>query len=131
MVILGVVVVTAVGLGALSYILQTNTNVGQIPSLTMYLDGDLKPNATAIDWGQCEPGYTYTFENMTVLNTGDVAVNVSIVSDDLPVNWFIEWQANNTLVEPSAKIEGWLNLTIPLTAETWPIWSFSLIGETA
>jgi len=131
MVILGVVVVTAVGLGALSYILQTNTNVGQIPSLTMYLDGDLKPNATAIDWGQCEPGYTYTFPNMTVLNTGDVAYNVSLVTTDLPANWLIEWQRNNTFIEPSMKLEGWLNLTIPITAESWPSWAFTLQGETA
>ena len=97
----------------------------------MYLDGTLKPNATAIDWGTCEAGYTYTFENMTVLNTGDIAVNVSIVSTDLPANWFIEWQRNNTLIEPSAKVEGWLNLTIPVTAETWIPWGLSLIGETA
>jgi len=118
-------------MGAVAYILQTNTNTGQIPSLAMYLDGTLKPNATAIDWGTCEAGYTYTFENMTVLNTGDVAVNVSIVSTDLPGTWLLIWQGNNTQLEPASKIEGWLNLTIPVTAETWPSWAFSLNGETA
>ena len=118
-------------MGAVAYILQTNTNTGQIPSLTMYLDGNLKPNATAIDWGTCEAGYTYTFENMTVLNTGDVAVNVSIISADLPSTWLLTWQGNSSSLEPSAKVEGWLNLTVPVTAESWPSWSFSLIGETA
>lgn len=122
---------TAVGLGAISYVLQTNPNTGQIPSLTMYLNGTKTLNDTAIDWGLCTPGYSYTFENMTVVNTGDVAFNVSIVSTDLPSTWLIQWQANNTRIEPAIQIEGWLNLTIPITAETWPTWAFSLIGETA
>lgn len=97
----------------------------------MYLEGTLTANATTIDWGLCEQGCSYTFENLTILNTGDVAVNVSIVSSDLPMDWLLVWQGNNTQVEPAQKIDGWLNLTIPVTAETWPVWSFSLNGETA
>jgi len=98
-------------------------------SLALYLDSDLYPNRTAVDWEICEAGYTYTIQNMTVVNTGDVELNVSIVSSGLPADWKIEWQRNCTVIASGAKTEGWLNLTIPATAKDWPVWSFSLNGN--
>ena len=99
------------------------------PSLDMYLDSDLYPNSTAVNWGICEAGYTYTIQNMTVVNTGDINLTVSIVSSGLPADWKIEWQRNCTVIASGAKTEGWLNLTIPATAKDWPVWSFSLNGN--
>jgi hypothetical protein len=98
------------------------------PSLDMYLDSDLYPNSTAVNWGICEAGYTYTIQNMTVVNTGDINLTVSIVSSGLPADWKIEWQRNGAFVISGTKTEGWLNLTIPATAKDWPVWSFSLNG---
>lgn len=95
----------------------------------MYLDGELYPNSTAVDWGMCEAGYVYTIQNMTVANTGDVNLTVSIVSTGLPSDWKIEWQNNNTVIAAGARTEGWLNLTIPSTETVWPTWSFSLNGQ--
>ena len=95
----------------------------------MYLDSDLYPNSTAVNWGICEAGYTYTIQNMTVVNTGDINLTVSIVSSGLPADWKIEWQRNGAFVISGTKTEGWLNLTIPATAKDWPVWSFSLNGN--
>lgn len=98
-------------------------------SLAMYLDGDPYPNSTAVDWGICEAGYTYTIQNMTVVNMGTFNLTVNIVSSGLPVGWKVEWQRNDTFIASGQKTEGWLNLTIPATAKAWPTWSFSLNGN--
>ncbi|MCJ7560974.1 hypothetical protein MUO79_10225 [Candidatus Bathyarchaeota archaeon] len=98
-------------------------------SLEMYLDGELYPNSTAVDWGICEAGSVYTIPNMTVANTGDVNLTVSIVSNGLPSGWKIDWQNNNTMIAAGTHNEGWLNLTIPAVETVWPTWSFSLNGN--
>jgi hypothetical protein len=114
-------------------------------SLDMYIDGTLKPNGTAIDWGTCQKGTVQTKSNVTVVNTGNQKVTVTITTTGLPQGWILEWQANNTLLMPDYKVEGWLNLTIPETwtvewdtynahvtivnATVWPTWSFSLNGN--
>jgi hypothetical protein len=108
-------------------------NDGTITSygLAMYLDGTLKPNGTTIDWGPCDKGTVQSFSNVTVVNVGNVNLTVTITTTGLPADWVLEWQANNTLLEPNYEVEGWLNLTIPLTATVWPSWGFSLNGATA
>jgi hypothetical protein len=98
-------------------------------SLAMYVNGVLKANGTAMDWGVCPKGTVQTFSNVTVANTGNVNLTVTIVATGLPSGWILEWQANNTFLEPYYAVEGWLNLTIPTTATTWPTWSFSLNGS--
>jgi len=98
-------------------------------SLAMYLDGNLKPNGTAIDWGTCQKGTMQTFSNVTVANTGNQNLTVTITTTDLPSGWILEWQGNDTRLDAGWKVEGWLNLTIPETATAWPTWSFSLNGN--
>jgi hypothetical protein len=98
-------------------------------SLTMYVDGTLKPNGTSMDWGVCPKGTVQTFSNVTVANMGNVNLTVTITTTGLPSGWTLEWLGNNTLLEPDWKVEGWLNLTIPSTATVWPTWSFSLNGN--
>lgn len=99
-------------------------------TLTLYLNGTAYANNTAIDWGACKAGNTYT-KNLTIANFGGVTLNVTITTQNLPAEWTLTWQANNTRLEPDYEVVGWLNLTIPATATTWPTWGFSLNGETA
>ena len=108
-------------------------NIGQIAQskLQLYIDNQPYTNNTAIDWGACLPGYTYSFENMTVVNTGDINLTVYIVTYGLPSDWSLQWQANNTFIQPNEMASGWLNLTIPETATEWPTWGFYLHGEPA
>jgi len=111
-------------------------NIGTISqaSLTLYLNNKLYTNNTAINWtelngGSLDPGYTYTVENMTVVNTGNTPLTVYIVTEGLPADWTLSWQANDTLLNPSEQVSGWLNLTIPDTATDWPTWGFHLYGD--
>jgi hypothetical protein len=98
-------------------------------SLAMYVDGILKPNGTAMDWGVCPKGTVQSFGNVTVVNTGNQNLTVTITTTGLPSGWVLEWQANNTRLDAGYEVEGWLNLTIPQTATVWPTWSFSLNGN--
>lgn len=98
-------------------------------SLEMYVDGTLKPNGTSMDWGVCPKGTVQSFGNVAVVNTGNMNLTVTIIASGLPSGWILEWQANNTLLMPDYEIQGWLNLTIPQSATTWPLWSFSLNGN--
>lgn len=93
-----------------------------------YLDGTPYPNNTAIDWGMCDPDSTYSFENFTIVNTGSLTQTVVVKPVGLPVNWTLTFQGNNTLLAPTAKVSGWLNLTIPAEASTWPLWSMKVEG---
>lgn len=106
-------------------------NIGTItsPSLKLYIDDSFYPNSTDIDWGACDPGATYYFDNMTVINTGTATLNVYVATQGLPVDWTLAWQGNNTVLNPGEKTGGWLNLTIPATATTWPDWGFHINGE--
>jgi len=106
-------------------------NIGEIaePELKLYLNDKLYTNNTAIDWGTCYPGCTYSFENMTVVNAGNTNLTVYIVTYGLPSDWTLQWQANNTLIQPNEMASGWLNLTIPENATEWPTWGFYLYGE--
>jgi hypothetical protein len=99
------------------------------PILTVYINDILYSNNTAIDWGTCKAGQTYT-KNMTISNTGNITLNVTIVSTGLPKGWTLTWQANNTLLEPDYEIEDYLTLTIPTNATTWPVWGFWINGAT-
>ncbi len=108
-------------------------NTGEIVTpkseLTAYLDGTLLTNETIIDWGKCEPGGTYYFENFTVANTGDTTLTVTLRPTGLPSGWQLQWQGNATTLAPSEKTGGWLNLTIPPDATVWPDWGFWINGE--
>ena len=106
-------------------------NIGEIAQseLKLYLNDELYTNNTAINWGTCYPGYTYSFENMTVVNAGNTNLTVYIVTYGLPSDWSLQWEANNTPLTAGSKVEGWLNLTIPETATEWPTWGFYLYAE--
>ena len=97
-------------------------------SLELYFDGTLRSNGTALNWGICEKSIENS-RNVTVVNTGDVNLTVSITTTNLPLGWILEWDANNTILPPDYCIKGWLNLTIPATETTWHAWAFSLNGN--
>ena len=129
------VAVACVGLGlalaAGAYILVQNyyQNTGEIATLELYLDRTFYSNASTIDWGSCEPGGIYYFENMTVLNNGEVDLLVTIITDGLPSDWLLEWGYNNTVITAGTYKAAELNLTIPAAATSWPTWGFYLNGE--
>lgn len=85
----------------------------------------LYPNGTPVDWGNCVPGDIIYFENMTVINTGGTTFTINLVIRNLPTTWSLTWENNDIdcsgrSLEPGAKVEGELTLTIPVTAATWP-----------
>ena len=124
-----VLIVTVASLVVASVVVQHYIpSVGTIVSLTYYVEDEYMP--TEIDWGPCQPGYTYYFDNMTVVNTGNTPLNVTIIPYGLPVGWSFEWLGNMTLLDPAEKVEAELSLTIPNDAIDWPAdCGFYLIGE--
>lgn len=101
-------------------------NVGTINtySLKLYLDDTELSNNSAIDWGMCDAGGSYYFSNFTVQNNSTTSVTVLMSTVNLPSDWTVAWQGNNTVLAPTEKAGGWLNLTIAATATEWPDWSF-------
>ena len=99
--------------------------------LQAYLDGTPLANGTTIDWEECEPGSTYYFEDFTVVNTGGTTLTVILEPVGLPGGWQLQWQGNGTTLAPSEQVGGWLNLTIPSDATSWPSWGFYIKGEGA
>lgn len=108
-----------IGTPSLEMYLKDNTEVGNF----LYADTD------PIQWGLCDAGVTYYFENMTVVNTGNIELTVHIVTENLPTDWVLTWAGNDTLLAPDGKIEGQLELTIPAGATEWGEWGFYLTGE--
>lgn len=109
-------------------------NIGTIiknPSLALWIDTVQYLNETLIDWGNLNltEATTYQFDNMTVVNTGNVALTVYVVTENLPSTWTLTWTANTTLLTKDAKTEAPLILTIPADATEWPTWGFYLNGE--
>jgi len=128
-VILIAFVVTFAACAVLVEYWHPNTGTITAPALELYIDDILYLNETALDWGPCEAGYTYSIENMTVLNVGNTALTVSFVTEQLPVGWTLEWEPVTQIVQPDAQIGGWLNLTIPIDATEWGTWGFYIRGE--
>jgi len=134
-------VVTLIAIAALAAIAIADTlytlyfpNTGTIvikSEFKAYLDGTPLANETTIDWGECEPGYTYYFENFTIVNTGGTPLTVTLEPVNLPSGWQLQWQGNDTILAPSEQVGGWLNLTIPSDATSWPSWGFYIKGEGA
>lgn len=108
------------------------------PSLELWLDADSTdgipavkyPNETAIDWGMLDAGDSYFFDNMTVLNTGNIPLTITITAYGLPEGWTLTWAGDGTLVDPTETVEGVLTLTVPEGATTpTEKWGFWINGE--
>jgi hypothetical protein len=128
--IICVALLTFSTLGIASVVVQYYyPNDGSISTaiLTVHINDIIYSNNTAIDWGTCKAGQTYT-KNMTISNTGNINLTVTIMSTGLPKGWTLTWQANNTLLEPDYEIEDSLILTIPANATAWPVWGFWIYG---
>ena len=110
----------------MNYYYPQDGNFGSY-NLELYFDDILYANGTTIQWGTCEKGEN--LRNLTIVNTGDINLTVSITTTDLPLEWILEWNANNTLLKPSYEVKGCINLTIPQTENTWHAWAFSLNGN--
>lgn len=115
--------------GAIVIVEYVIPNIGTInaPALEWYVDGTL--NLTPLDWGLCDPGVVYTFDNLTVRNIGNAPLNVTLIPYDLPVNWTLTWRGNETLLNPNEQVEASLDLSIPDTATEWGTWGFYIRGE--
>jgi hypothetical protein len=122
-----------IGAGVASVVLNLwypNTgSIVQNPALEVYINGTPYANQTAVDWGAREAGQTYQFDNMTVKNSGTVALTILVVTEGLPTGWTLTWTANNTALNPGAKAEAPLQLSIPLSASSWGSWGFHIYGE--
>jgi hypothetical protein len=103
-------------------------NIGTIGTFQVYINDTEYFDGGSVDWSVCQPGYMY-WKNLTVVNIGNTALNVSVIPEELQSGWTLTWDGNNTELVPDAKVMGWLNLTIPLEATEWGSWGFKLIGE--
>lgn len=127
--ILVCLIAAVIGAASAAFVVQYYyPNVGSIGALTVYINDVEYADETPINWGACQPGYMY-WKNMTVMNMGNVALNVSIVLEGLESSWTLTWDANNTELQVGESVMGWLNLTIPTEATTWGTWGFYLNGE--
>ena len=116
--------VTAVAVNQMMF--PQTANVPANSSLITYLDGNVWPNGTTIDWGTVNPGMTY-IKNFTVYNNGNVNMTVALaLSGGPPVGWVETWSANNTLLTPKTSAIGTLSLQVPGdavgTAYSWTSW---------
>lgn len=84
-------------------------------TLSRTLAGTPLADDEAIDWGLVEPDSTYSYENLTVTNTGNTACNVTLWHN-APAGWSITWTANNTHLEPAQSAEAPLELYVAASA---------------
>jgi len=128
-VILIAFVVTFAACAVLVEYWHPNTGTITTASLELYINTTLYTNTTGPDWGACDPGFIYTFENCTVRNVGNTPLNVTLIPHDLPVGWTLTWLGNETLLQPNTQVEASLDLSIPVDATEWGTWRFYIRGE--
>lgn len=105
-------------------------HIGTIATVELaeFLDDTLIANDSAIDWYVVEPGFTYSY-NYTVKNTGTIPVNVTLTVEGLSAPWLLTWEGNNTLLAVGESAGGWMDLTVPAGATTFPTFTTKTIAE--
>jgi hypothetical protein len=131
-ILIGATVVFSLLAYALPYLVELwYPNTGSIsnnPNLTVYVDGAIYVNNTAIPWEQCDPDSIY-YLTLNVTNSGNQPLLVTCVTNGLPSDWSVTWTVNGTTVNAGASIEADFELGIPATASSWPTWGFHIYGE--
>lgn len=97
-------------------------------TLEEYFDGFLEVNGTLLDWGELEPGKSYTWD-YTVKNVGTTNYTCYRICYDLPSGWTETWSHNNTVFAVGQMKTGLLTLTIPAGASGTYNWHSYLYGE--
>jgi hypothetical protein len=85
------------------------------PQVKVYVDGQAYANGTKISWNPVEPGKSYS-KSLTVENTGNVRVKVTLIVEGLPAGWSLTWAVNGSVLDVGGKCTGSLTLTIPSSA---------------
>jgi hypothetical protein len=112
---LAMVLVGAIAVGAITQMYSQTGNVLE-PSLELWIDGVQFAANSTLDWEDVEKGASYYYENMTVVNTGNVNFTVMWIVD-LPVGWGQTWSpANNTVLFAGEKVSAELTLTVSASA---------------
>lgn len=130
-VILGALLVGAVlSVGIKEYVIPQQATVEPTVNLDIYIDGTPWTNGTLLDWENVTAGETYCFQNLTVVNIGNVNVTVYLLAPDLPAGWTQTWTANATFLQPTEKVEADLTLTVDASAacQTYS-WNSYIRGE--
>ena len=99
--------------GVIQQYVYPSTATGQTVGITIYLGDEEWINGTAIDWGNVEADISY-YDFLNVKNTGQLSVNVTHYTTDLPAGWTQTWTANGTVIAAGA----WANGTLTLTTTT-------------
>lgn len=94
----------------------------------MRIEGEVWINNTAINWGDCKPGYTYLME-LNVTNTGNMPLTIQLTTYGLPSTWTLTWAGSNKLLAIGESVMANLELTIPSDATVWPTWGFWINGN--
>ena len=92
-------------------------SIGTATSIEAYFydPPQLWTNNTTIDWGDLDLGTEWTI-NLTVKNTGNVPLTITIYITNILPDYTVTWTANNTTVNPSHNATAPLTLSVPSTA---------------
>lgn len=112
-VIILVTAVVGVSWGAINQSLN-NPNSGTIPSamlVTVEFDDIVKVDGDPFLWGSL--GYGDNLKTMNVTNISDGVIRVFLYYDNVPANWLVTWNMNNTLIDVGASAVDNYNITVP------------------
>ena len=84
-------------------------------TVEIYVDGEKWSNNTEICWGNVTAGESYN-KTLSIRNLGGCNVTVTFTVENLPTGWTLTFTGNNTVVQPSAWLNGTLTLTVPADA---------------
>ena len=129
--LIGVLVFAGFAVAAVikQYVYPSSATVNKL-EVTIYLNGEVWTNGTAIPWGNVNASTTYYYDNLTAKNTGEVAVTVTLHAEGLPAGWTTEWIGNDTFLEVNESVGGELSLSVPAEAtDGFHSWNYIVVVE--
>ena len=135
-IVLALSIILAVGLASAvsSFFFFNFSQDGTILPISAYVNNVFFANNSWINWGNMNGGIAETV-NFSVYNAGNIALNMSIVTNDLPSSWTETWTSNNndmnkTFAMPQLWLNGTLTLTPPFDALAgYYSWNTTLLAQ--
>jgi hypothetical protein len=117
-VVAAVVIIVAILIGAaLANLAQqwTNPSQGEVVALDIYrsIDGVEWDNMTLLDWGELYANETNVYDDLMVVNTGTVDVRVWMYHSNAPSGWVFTWTPNGTVIPVGFNVTAPYELWIP------------------
>jgi len=97
------------------YVPQRVTVASNRSVIKVYINNQEWTNGTTLNWGEIEPGRGAS-RGVTIINTYDKSVIVSIEIANLPTGWSLTFDKDGVQIDPNYEIHGTLTLNIPSNA---------------